>query len=192
MTEELDHKTFDIIAVLAGRDYPTLEVPVYFNEALGFELFKLEEKRRNALLLDAEEAKEIDEEYQKLVKSTVDEKYIARLKSIPEQIRRDIHVSVAKEFPTKKNFMGQEDINPEGDEAFTKKMWRAYLQAVVSPDGAVSLVDEATVTALYEQAPASFHEAVNGGIAELQTGSKAGFESAAKELNFLSDASPEG
>lgn len=192
MSEQLDHKTFDLISVLAGRAYPTLDVSVYFNEELGFKLFQLERDRREALLLDADNAKDLDKEFQALSKASEDEKFTVTLKSIPEQVRRDVISSVASEFPAKRNMIGQEDPNPEGDQALTKKLWSVYIQAVTDPDGAVSIVTEETVDSIYNLAPIGVHKAINVGIGELQGGADAGFEAAAKELDFLSAASPEG
>lgn len=192
MTESLDHKTFDLVSVLAGRTYPTLDIPVYFNEDLGFRIYQLEKKRREALLLDSEDAKDLDKEFQELSKSTESEKYTVTLKGIPEHIRRDVTTTVQAQFPSKKNFMGQEDVSPEADTLFTKKMWAVYIQAITDPEGAVTTADEKTIDAIYDHAPAGVHKALNVGIGELQGGAEAGFEQAAKEINFLSDASPEG
>lgn len=192
MTEELNHKTFDLISVLAGRDYPTHEVPIYLEENIGLEIYRLEKKRSEALVLAPEEADELDKQHSALVESAKSEQYTVKLKSIPERVRRDIIHTVESEFPTKRNMIGQEEPNPEGNEAFTKKMWAVYIQTITDPDGAVTTVNDAIIDSIYDNAPGVAHEAINDGIAELQVGPKAGFESAAKELNFLSDASPEG
>lgn len=189
MTEELDHKTFDLMAVLSGRDYPTLDVPVYFNETIGLKLYQADQERKQAA--GAKLAK-LDDEIDALKESAKSEEYTVKLKSIPESVRRDVFNSVLAEFPTKKDVFGREEQHPEADEAFTRKMWNVYIVEVIDPTGAVSAVDEGAVTALYKSAPASVHEAINQGIAELQLGPKSAFESLAKEANFLSDASPEG
>lgn len=192
MTEELDHKTFDLIAVLSGRDYPTTEVKFYLNENLGLEIYRVEKKRQEALVLSPEEADGLDAEYKELVEKAKSEQYTAQLKSVSEQVRRDVINQVRDKFPVKTNMLGVEEPNPAGDEMFTKKMWSIYLQSITNPSGAVTPVTPDIVEAIYNSAPGVVHEAINGGIAELQMGPKAGFESAAKELNFLSDASPEG
>lgn len=190
MTEQLDHKTFDLVAVLAGRDYPTIDVPLYFNEKLGFEIYQLEKQRNRTF--DEGEARKLDEQFDVLAKRAESEKYTALLKAIPEQVRRDIYSKVNEEFPTKKDLLGREEQNPEADTSFTKRLWAVYIQKITAPDGSTSSVDETAVEALYANAPTTVHEALNSGISELQTGARAGFESAAKEVNFLSDASPEG
>lgn len=194
MTEEinLDHKTFDLIGVLSGRDYPTLEVPVYFNESLGFEVFKLEQKRKEAILHSDEEAKELDEAYKALQEKSKSEEYVVLLKSIDESIRRDIHNEVSKEFPVKRDMLGREEVDPRWDAEYTKRMWAVYIQKVTDPTGAVSLVDEKVLEYLLAKAPRTAQDSINKGIAELQVGPSAGFEQLAQDANFLSDASPEG
>lgn len=190
MSEQLDHKTFDLIRVLSGRDYPTLEVPVYFNEAIGFELFQIDQRRNKAV--GEEELAELDKRYEELVSQAKSEEYTVLLKSIPESVRRDVFNKVNEEFPSKKDLLGREEVHPQADEEFSKRMWAVYIQKVTDPSGAVATVDEATVNALYANAPTSVHEAINKGIAELQVGPKSAFEQVAKDANFLSDASPEG
>lgn len=190
LSEQLDHKTFDLIRVLSGRDYPTLEVPVYFNEAIGFELFQIDQRRNKAV--GEEELAELDKRYEELVSQAKSEEYTVLLKSIPESVRRDVFNKVNEEFPSKKDLLGREEVHPQADEEFSKRMWAVYIQKVTDPSGAVATVDEATVNALYANAPTSVHEAINKGIAELQVGPKSAFEQVAKDANFLSDASPEG
>ena len=191
MSEQLDHKTFDLLGVLSGRDYPTHEVDIYLNEALGFELFQVEQKRRDASLPEGERAK-LDEEFRGLMAQAEKEKFTVRMKAIPEQVRMDIVQKLEEEYPEKKDFMGKPQENLEKDTEFTKRMWRAYIQAVVDPSGAVATVGEEEVNALYANAPSTAHDTINTGLAELQIGPKAGFEAKAKETNFLSEASPEG
>lgn len=189
---ELNHASFDLLGVLSGRDYPTLDVHVYFNEKLGFDIYRLEKQRQEAFLSDDEQKEKIDKELTDLVNQSKNERWTVKLKSVSEQVRKDIQVSVDKEFPVKANFLGVSDPNPERDELFTKKNWAVYIQAVEDPDGNPNLVNDELIEKLYGLAPSGFHKAVNGGIRELQEGANAGFETAAKELNFLSEASPEG
>lgn len=192
MSENLDPKTFDLIGVLSGRDYPTLEVPVYFNETLGFKLFKLAQKRKEAIALSDERVGEIDTQYQALRKESEGEEYTVLLKSIDESLRADIHAKVTEEFPPKKDMLGREEEHPQWDREFTKRMWSVYIQKVTDPDGATSAVDEKTLEVLLAKAPRTAQEEINKGIAELQVGPSAGFESLAMDTDFLSSASPEG
>lgn len=189
MTDALDPKTFDLIGVLSARDYPTLDIEVYFNETLGFEISQIQKALEAAELRgDKDKVLELDESRAAKIKQVEDQKFIVRLKSIPESVRRSIISKVQEEFPEKTDLLGRSQSNPGADEAFTKKMWQAYIKTVTSPDGAVKVVDEDDINAMYANAPITVHEAITVGIQELQTGSKSGFEDAVKEIDFLSQA----
>lgn len=193
MTEELNPQTFDLIAALSGRSYPTLDVTIYLDEALGFEIHKLQGDLASAEARgDEEESARLYKEKAAKVKQASQEAFTVTLKSIPESVRRTVIAKVQEDFPEKSDLLGRPLPNPAADEEFTKKMWRAYIVSVTAPDGSVKAVDEADVNALYANAPNSAIEAITVGIRELQTGASAGYEHAAKEIDFLSQASPEG
>lgn len=193
MTDELDPKTLDLVGVLSGRDYPTLDIDVYFNEALGFAIYEMTKMQRSVEVLGSEEeVKNLHEELTSLVKKASEEKYTITLQSIPERVRTGLINKVQKEFPEKTDLMGRPQPNPEGDAAFAKGLWQAYLKKITGPDGASKVIDEKDVDTLLGEAPATVHEQINEAIHELRTGAKAGFEYAAKEVDFLSQASPEG
>lgn len=193
MTEELNPQTFDLIGALSGRDYPEIEVTIHLNETLGFEINQLQKELASAEARgDEKESARLFEEKSEKVRQTEKEGVVATLKSIPESVRRSIISKIQEDFPEKNDLLGRPQPNPAADEAFTKKMWQAYLVSVKGPEGGVKSVDEADVNALYANAPSSAHEAINAGIRDLQTGSSAGYEHAAKEVDFLSQASPEG
>lgn len=189
MSEQLDPKTFDLIGVLSGRDYPELEVPVYFNEKLGFEIHQIQKKIAEAEARgDSETLESLDVERDTLVKQAESEKYVVTLQGIPEKVYRSIIDQVNEEHPNETDLLGREKPNPKGDALFTKKLWQAYIRTVTAPDGAQNHIGEAEVDALIASAPAVAQEAITKGISELRTGSKAGFEYAAKEVDFLSPA----
>lgn len=193
MSEELNPGSFDLLSVLSGREYPTLEVPVYFNEKLGFAIHELTKMLTTLTQLgETGEVAATNERLATLVEQAQSEKYVLTLKQVPEGVRRDILNKSEKKFPTKRNLLGQPEANPEGDEYLTILLWDAYIQTITAPDGAINLVGEPEVRALFEKAPSTVHQAINQGLQELQNGSKAGYEFAAKEIDFLSDASPEG
>lgn len=193
MSETLDPKKLDLIGVLSGRDYPELEVPVYFNEKLGFEIHQLQKKIAEVEARgDSKTLEALDAERDKLVNQAESEKFVVTLQGIPEKVYRSIVDQVNEEHPNETDLFGREKSNPKGDELFTKKLWQAYIRTVTAPDGAQNHVGEAEVDALIAQAPSPAQEAITRGITELRTGSKSGFEYAVKELDFLSSASPEG
>lgn len=193
MTKELNPKTLDLIGVLSGRDYPTLDIEVYFNEALGFEIHQIQQELESAeIRKDSKEADKLFKDVKAKIKQAGSEKYVIGMKSIPESVRRSVVEKVEEQFPQKTDLLGRAESNPGADEEFTKRMWQVYIKTVTSPDGASKAVDEADIDALDANAPITVHEQITRGIRELQTGAKSGFEYAAKEADFLSQASPEG
>lgn len=193
MSEELDYKTFDLAAVLAGRDYPELEVKVYFDEKLGFTINRIrqaigEAERRGEDGTAADLQKELDS----LVAKVKDAEYTVHLRGIDESVKKGILASIRKDFPPKRDLLGREEENFEADEAYTRKLWAAVIVKVVDPTGAVSLMSEELAKVLQDKAPKSAQIEINRGINELTEGASQGFEFAAKEVDFLSIASPEG
>lgn len=193
MSEELNPNTLDLIGVLSGRDYPELEIDVYFNEALGFSIYQLEKMLKSVEIIGSpDEVESLQDEIRDLIKKSEDQKYKITLKAVPESVYRGIMRKVQEEFPVKTDLLGREEANPKADEEFTKQLWHAYIVKVTAPDGAVKAVDKNDVDALLANAPATVHEKITSGISELRVGAKAGFEYAAREVDFLSQASPEG
>lgn len=188
MSDKPELKTFDLVGFLAGRDLPTQEVRASFDEGTNLEILKLKQKLESA---PVDETEAIEDELQKLSKKVFDESLVFTLRAVLEHVRRDILQKVQEEFPSKKDIFGQEQVTPGADDAFTLRMWAAYIQTVTPPGGTPSPISYEAVEALYNTAPASVHEAINKGIAELQVGPKAGYEIAAQEIDFLSSASTE-
>lgn len=193
MSDELSPKTFDLVGMLSTRDYPTLDIEVYFNEALGFSIEKLKNMLRSLEILDKkEEAKKVSEELEGLVKQAAEQKFVITLKGIPEKVRRSILEKVQKKHPEKLNMIGQPMPNPEGDEAYTLGMWRTYARTFTTPEGVTNPITEAEIKAIYDEAPPTVHAQLTKGIESLREDSVKGFEYAAQEADFLSQASPEG
>lgn len=194
MTEELvNPKTLDLVGVLSGRDYPTLDIEVYFNETLGFAIYEMLKMQRSVEVLGTdEEVKSLHENLKELVEKSESEKYTLTLKAVPEEVYRGIVNKVAEEHPDETDLLGRPKPNPKGDQEFTRNVWRAYLTKITGPEGNSKIIDAADVDALLGKAPATVHAQITGAIKELREGAKAGFEYAAKGIDFLSQASPEG
>lgn len=184
-----DAKTFDLVEVLTGRNYPEHKVPVFFDESLGFAIHTLR-KSLDLAVASGEEAlvKETQKELDSTLEKVKNEMYTFHLRGVPEAVRRNIIEAINEEFPPKKNLLGQAEIDIRADRELTKKLWAAYIVKVEDPKGAVQIVDEDTVEILYNQASRSVHEAINAGIDELTSGSHKGFETAVQEIDFLSQA----
>lgn len=183
MTEKLNAETFDLMSVLSGQDFPTVEVPVYFNEATGLKIYHVQNKLNAAV--DEKEVKKLDKELKSLISQAKGEQYVVTVQAIPDQMRRDLLNKVLDEFPSKKDVFGREEAHPEADSQFSRLMWSAHIRKVTSPTGAIAVLDEESARALHDSSSTTVHEAINRGITELQTGAKAGFEIAAKDIDFL-------
>lgn len=195
MSEEttLNHKTFDLGAVLAGQDRPETTVDVYFNEKLGFTINKLRSAIQEQDRLGNEDAAtELQKELSGLVEKVAQSKYTVHLRGIDEGVRKNILKKVREEFPEQRDFMGRPMDNLEGDEVYTRRLWTAMITKVVDPEGAISYMTEELAKDLQDKAPKSAQGAINQAINELDEGGAEGFEFAAREAAFLSIASPEG
>lgn len=193
MSEELDHKTFDLVSVLTGRDYPETSVKVYLDEKLGFTIYKLREAiseadRRN----DEAAAADLQKDYDNLVTQVADAQYTVHMRGISEGVKTSILASIRKDFPVKRNVYGQEEENFEADQTYTRRLWAAVITRIEDPSGAFSYMNEALAEYLQNEAPKSAQIEINRGVTELTEGASAGFELAARDTPFLLTASPEG
>lgn len=193
MTEELNHKTFDLAEVLAGRSYPEDTVDVYFDEKLGHTINKLNEAisesdRRG----DGSTAEELQKDLDALLKDVEDAKYTFHLKGVPEHVKKAILREVREKYPVKRNPFGMPEEDLDADELLTRKFWATYILKVTDPAGRESLMSEELAQKLQDQAPKSALKAINACIDSLSEGSERGFEFAAREVPFLSIASTEG
>lgn len=185
--------TFDLADFFAGVNYPKIEVPVYLDGTFGFNVYEKQKELKAALIQADEELEEkLESELKELVKKAEDSKFVITVQGIPAVARRRILEDLLEEFPQEIDLFGREKPSLKRDHAYTVAIWTAMLTQIVSPSGQVSLVGQAEVENLLNHAPSMAIENINAAIDELSTGEKSGFEAAAKEVNFLSDASPEG
>lgn len=186
MSEQLDPQTFDLIGMLSGRDYPELEIEVYFNEALGLSIYTMEKLLTRLETLDKKtEAKKVAKELDGLVKSVPQHKFIITLKGVPEKALRAVRAKHLEEFPVEVNSFGLPVPDTKGEEDFMLKMWRLFTREITDPTGAKVLVTDAEIQAIYDNAPKRVHEQLSEGIENLRNNSVKGFEFAAQEPSFL-------
>ena len=114
---DLDHKTFDIGEVLAGRTYPENTVGVYLNEQVGFAIYEASQALRTAEIRDdAAAVKELDERLVALKKSAADTRYEFTVRGIPESARKAILAEVLKEAPLEMDLLGRVQSDIERDD----------------------------------------------------------------------------
>jgi hypothetical protein len=189
MSEEVTPKTFDLAAALSGINYPSVDVEVYFDEALAYEISEINRK------LDILSSAGKDEEYLKLekkfdgfLKSVQEHKFTFTIKGVPAYIENSITDEIKKKFPVKRNALGvAEQDNTEADEEYVKLIFGAYISKIVAPDGSVIAPPSSEdILALRSNAPAHVLNSIQQAIVDLKTKTANGFEIGIKSADFLS------
>ena len=189
MNEEVTPKTFDLAAALAGINYPSVDVEVYFDEALAYEIASLNEK------LDLLSRSGNTEEYEKLQKTfdgfiaqVGEHKFVFTIKGVPANVENSILDSIREQFPVKKNALGVVDSdNTESEIAYMEMILQAYINKIVAPDD--SVIDSPTiedVRTLRKSAPAHVLKKIEDAILQLKNKTSNGFELGIKSADFLS------
>lgn len=190
---ELDHKTFDLGAVIAGINFPEEVVTVHFDESLGYNINKAEVALRAAEIRgDAELVASIDTQLSDLREQAKNSTYKVTLRGLPESDRKACNKKARDKFEVEYSFLGQPTPNPDRDDYYNALLWVKSITRFEDPSGASSVPSEENVLAIRAGAGRTLISRIAAGITELVEGAKAGFESAAQDVDFLSDASPEG
>lgn len=190
---ELDHKTFDLGAVIAGIGFPEEVVTVHFDESLGYRINKVEEALRGAeIRQDSEAVEALDAELADLKQAAKDTAYKVTLRGLPESDRKSCDKKAREKYEVEYSFLGQPTPNPDRDDYYNSLLWAKSIVRFEAPNGASSVPSEEHILAIRENAGRTLIARIAEGINNLIEGTKAGFESAAQDVDFLSDASPEG
>lgn len=189
----MDSNTFDLGEVLAGRGYPTLDVPVYLDEATAFAIHQAKkELDRLQLLGDKDAYAKVEADLFALIEKVNDQKYVFSLKGVPRKVKKDILLKVNAKHPVELDLLGRETPSMDRDELYTELIWSVHVVSITAPSGKkIEAPSVETLNGFRDEAPQAAVEAVQAGIDELSSGSKEGFEAAARNTDFLSDASPE-
>lgn len=192
MTEALDHKTFDLGAVLAGIGYPEKTFPVWFDERIGWQIYEATEYLRTAEIRGNEqELAAAYDELDKLKESAKNTCFKVTVRGLPESTIKACNAKAEAKYPVDYNMIGQPTPNSDRDDMFNTLLWIESIVKIENPKGEVNLPDEKTHELLRTKTGRSVVSTISNAINELIQGTSAGFESAAREVSFLSDASPE-
>lgn len=193
MADSLDFKTFDIADMFAGITYPKTVVPFYTDSGVAYEFHRLTQESVEAVQSkDEAKAKDIAKRREELIKKSEAHRYEFHLTGRSREDREAVLDAVTAEFPPEVDpLFGREKPNPEADKVYVNRFWAIHIEKIVRPDGAVLLVDEATIRTLRGKSPDPELAKVEAAIQELSEGAKSGFESLAQEHDFLSSASAE-
>lgn len=184
---ELNAKTFDLGAVLAGQDYPEKTVDVYFNEALAFEITKLNDELKFLKALDDDKYVALQDKFDKLIKEAEQFRYVFHLKAAPSRVKNDIKAQVDREYPVKHNQIGFPEPDPVRDRLYASLMMQVYVTKIVAPDGAEIVAPSIEIiNDFMDNAPSHALAKVENAIVAFDAEVANGFEVAAKSADFLS------
>lgn len=212
MSDDLDPKTFNLAEVLSGRAFPQETIKVIFDEQAGYAISKQDEAVKAAQkTLDAlEDAVELDDDAIKAAQQVLNDEsakldaliadakellYSVTVRAVARKYTEDEYNAAYTNVVRKKDLFGNIEVTPEvekAEEKFTVAHWALHIIEVKNPEGAVDHdFNKEKVKFIRGNSPAytlrRIQEAING----LYSGSQGGFETAAQETGFLSDASPE-
>lgn len=190
---ELDHKTLDIGAVIAGIGFPETDVEVFFDERPGFAVAQAKKELIAAEVRgDTERVAELDKGLAEVREAARASRYVVSLKGLPESTRKVCDAEAREAFPNTYNLIGQPEPNPEKNDKYEELLWLHSIVKLTDPNGAVGVPSAEQVKAIRDGVGRSAGNAINEGIRDLIEGAKEGFEDAVRNPDFLSDASPEG
>jgi len=189
MTEEVTPKTFDLASALAGINYPSVEVEVYFDEALAYEIASLNEQldllSRSG---NSEQYESLQKTFDKFIAQVEEHKFTFTIKGVPANIENSILETIREQFPAKKNALGiVESDNTESDIAYMEMILQAYINKIVAPDKSViqsPTMDD--IKTLRKNAPSHVLKKIEQAIVELKNKTSNGFELGIKSADFLS------
>jgi len=188
MSETPETKTFDLAAVLEGRDYPEKTVDVYFDESLGMAVSEannilgdLAKKGESSAYKDAEK------KFEDLLKTAEKHRYRVLLRGVPRKVKKDILTRLMAEYPKDKNIFDLDSFTPEKEEFYSGLLWEAYVVNITDPSGATSgKPNQDDIRTFRSYAPQSAVNAIEQGIQDLENEVSAGFEVIARSADFLS------
>ena len=188
MSETPETKTFDLAAVLEGRDYPEKTVDVFFDESLGLAISEannilegLAEKGDTAAYKDAEK------KFEDLLKTADKHRYRVLLRGVPRKVKKDILTRLMAEYPKDKNIFDMQSFTPEKEEFYATLLWESYVVNITDPSGATSGKPNADdIRTFRSYAPQSAVNTIEQGIQDLENEVSSGFEVMARSADFLS------
>lgn len=187
--------TFDLVAAIEGRTYPELDVRVYFDETAANAIGALNaELTRLAALGRTEEYGALEPVFDQAITDLKDSEFTFTLRSVPRKVKKAWLAKAQAKFPDKKpDKNGNQEPNFDGFQYVELLQWQSYIVKITDPTGHVNSgpFAESLIQKLMDEAPEASLQAISAGIEELDNGSKAGYETAVRNLDFLSSASHE-
>lgn len=185
---ELNPETFNVADMFTGVAYPKESVSVYTNEGPAYRLATLN-KRIAREIANEGAHDELSEQAVALLKEVNKYRYVFHLTGIGQDTLKAIADKARAEHPSKYGTFGQELPNPEQDEYFNNLLWAVHTEKIEAPNGAIiAAPDDAQMKIIRGNLPLSQQAKIKKAIDGFATGSADGFEAAAQEADFLSQA----
>lgn len=196
MTEDLTGPsgTFDLIGAIEGTTFPEITTPFFF-DAEAANLVHGLNKRLSLLstLGRVEEYEALEPVFEAALEDLKSATYKVTVRGIPRKIQKAIVAKAQKSFPDHKPKDGFQEPNIEGFAYHQVLQWQAQIVKIEDPQGRVNTgtFEESVIQQLLDNAPQASLSAVAEAIEELETGPKAGYEVAVRNLDFSQALSPE-
>lgn len=177
----MDASTFDLTDIFTGNSFPKEDVTVVVNEALTYELGKIEKEIQK----DPENAS-LERKRKALVKKAKDATFTFHLTGVPRQDILAALDAVEEEYPSKETF-GRKIPHPKADDAYAVKSWAMHIESIENGSGGVvSPITEEQAAELRGSLPTAVVLKVETAINDLAATAREGFEALALETDFLS------
>lgn len=188
-------QTFDLIGAIEGTTFPQAEVPFLFDAEAANAVGNMKsELHRLAMLGRTDEHDALEEVYFNALEALKAITFRVTVKSVPRKVKKAVLAEADAKYPSEFNpLTGVEKQNFDKLEFYNLLNWRAHIVKFEDPSGKVveGPLDKDLVEKLLDNAPEASIAAVSAAIEELETGAKSGYEEAVRNLDFLSQPSPE-
>lgn len=185
MSEELDAKKLNIADVLSGRSYPTETAEVYMDEAVAYEISKVNAEIAIATK-KGDDVTDLEARLSGLVEKGAGTRLVFHLRGVSRHDRQNIIKAVMEEHPQKTDFLGRPEPDLDADEMYTNLTWAALTEKIEAPGGVVDPVGEDDIKLLRDNLPDGALDVIAKAVSALTEGAKSGFETLAQEHSFLS------
>ena len=190
---DLDPKTFDLAAALAGQTYPKERVLVPLNREMAREYVEQQARERHARFayLDEEVIQREKERLTEIENAVAESSLIIELTGLTREaasaLAKDMQATIDK---MKEGLDGDEDVVFELGEKLNReaqfKSWSASITKVTNYDGDETPLTDEAIYLLIDKLPPGANDAVNKAIENVDKEARNGYEVIVKNSDFLS------
>ena len=180
--QAMSQETFSFVDFIQGRGYPRDEVVLNMDEATAYKIQKLEKQKKDDSSLDESALDRIDAEIaslrEVLAKSALTFKVVGLSTENREELLENAREQVKPEYESNRNFItGQvekvEKESPARDRLYTNLLWKAQIEQIVAPNGAVTVPTLEDIEVFRNKAPQSQQLKLARALGDLAVASEA-------------------